>query len=209
MNKAFILTPILGFSLMLGCDSDLSKKATQSPVAAIENNGPSIEDLPVIERAEYANWNQFPQGTLVKLVRETKSESDKVVVTTTSKLAVKTNEKVVIETQITVDRGGEPLVNPVMELEYPATFRLPPNMDAAKFALPSQNAKVDGEESIEFNGKKYLATIYSWDASSEAGPTKNRMWFSNEIPGRVLRHEMTCSAFSTSENITSIEIPKT
>ncbi len=58
----------------------------------------------------------------MKHVRETKSDTDKVVVTTTARLASKSAEKVVIETQVTVDRGGEPLVNPVMELEYSASF---------------------------------------------------------------------------------------
>lgn len=205
MTKTLTLIPFFGLLLFVGCDSSTPTK----PAIAAQKPGANREDLPVVERVEYANWNQFPQGTVVKLVRETKSDSDKVVVTTTSKLASKSNEKVVVETQITVDRGGEPLVNPVMELEYPASFRLPPNMDAAKFALPSQDAKEVGKESVEFKGKEYAATIYSWDAASEAGKTKNKMWLSNEIPGRVFRHEMTCSAFTTSESLTEIEIPKT
>ncbi len=165
------------------------------------------EDLPVVERAEYVNWNQFPVGTMVKHVRETKSDVDKVIVTTISRLASKSPDKVVIETQITVDRGGEPLVNPSMELEFPASFRLPRNMDASKFALPAQDAKVAGEETVQFKGKDYAAVVYSWTGSSEAGPTENKMWFCQAIPGRVFRHEMSCSAFTTSENLIELEIP--
>ena len=95
-----------------------------------------------------------------------------------------------------------------MTIEYPASFRLPPKMDASKFALPAQNAEATGQESIQFDGKDYQAVIYSWTGSSEAGPTKNKMWFSNEIPGRLLRHEMSCKAFTSNENIAAIEIPK-
>ena len=179
-------------------------KQTQSKVAT----EPPQEDLPIVEREEYLNWSQFPIGTTIKHVRETKSEVDKVIVTTTSRLASKTDDKVVIETQVTVDRGGEPLVNPSMELEYPARFRLPPSMDASKFALPAQNAEVFGEENVQFNGKGFAAVIYSWTGSSEAGPTKNKMWFCKEIPGRVFRHEMSCSAFTTLENVTEIELNK-
>ncbi len=203
MKKLLIYT--LLFGLFTGCDDLASTKPSQSAVAVSQPE----EDLPVVARAEYVNWSQFPVGTTIKLVRETKSEVDKVVVTTTSRLATKTDGKVTINTQITVDRGGEPLVNPSMELEFPANFRLPRNMDASKFALPAQNAEVSGEETIEFEGKEYAAVVYSWTGSSEAGPTKNKMWMCKDIPGRVFRHEMTCSAFTTSENVTEVEIPKT
>jgi hypothetical protein len=202
-----ITTWMLFFGLLLssGCDTPAPSKLEQSTVAA----SPPNQDLPIVERAEYVNWSQFPVGTTIKHVRETKSDVDKVIVTTTSRLASKTDAKVVIETQVTVDRGGEPLVNPSMELEFPASFRLPPNMDELKFALPAQNAEVSGEETVQFNGKDYAAVIYTWSGSSEAGPTKNKMWFCKEIPGRVFRHEMSCTAFTTLENVTEIEIPKT
>jgi hypothetical protein len=205
--KTLNLIPFFGLLFLFGCDSPAPNQTKPSPFAAAENSSTNVEDLPLVDRAEYVNWNQFPQGTVVKLVRETKSESDKVIVITTAKLASKSDKKVVVETQITVDRGGEPLVNPIIEMEFPASFRLPPNMEAAKFALPSQDAKEVGKETVEFKGKQYDATVYTWDAASEAGKTKNKMWMCNEIPGRVLRHEMSCSTFSTSENITEIEIP--
>ncbi|MFN9642757.1 MAG: hypothetical protein ACK56W_22435 [Pirellula sp.] len=205
--KKLTLIPCIGLVFLLGCDSPAPNQTMPSPFSAAENSSSNVEDLPLIDRAEYVNWSQFPQGTVVKLVRETKSESDKVVVITTAKLASKSDKKVVVETQITVDRGGEPLVNPVIDMEFLARVRLPPNMEAAKFALPSQDAKEEGKETVEFKGMKYDATIYTWDAASEVGKTKNKMWMCNEIPGRVLRHEMSCSTFSTSENITEIEIP--
>jgi hypothetical protein len=208
MTKTLNLIPFFGLLFLIGCDSQPPKGPAKVPVT-VENAKEKKADLPVVERAEYVNWNQFPQGTLVKHVRETKSDAGKVIVTTTTKLVSKSNEKVIIETQITVDRGGEPLVNPSMELEYPASFRLPPNMDAAKFALPAQDAKLESEESIEFQGKEYAARVYSWDAASESGKTKNKMWLCNDIPGRVLRHEMSCPTFTSAESIAEIEIPKT
>ena len=139
-----------GLVLFTGCGNDPQKTPAQAETAT-----PPTDELPVVERAEYVNWSQFPVGTMVKHVRETTNDVNKVIVTTTSRLARKTPEKVVIETQVTVDRGGEPLVNPPMELEYQASFRLPPNMDANKFALPDQNAKAIAEESVQFNGKDY------------------------------------------------------
>lgn len=208
MTKPLTLTSFFGLLFLIGCDSQPPKGPAQGPVA-VENAKVKKEDLPVVERAEYANWNRFPEGTVVRHVRETKNDAGKVIVTTTTKLVSKSNEKVVIETQITVDRGGDLLVNPSMELEYPASFRLPPNMDAAKFALPAQDAKLESEESIEFHGKEYAAKVYTWDAASESGKTKNKMWLCNDIPGRVFRHEMTCSTFTTAESIAEIEIPKT
>ncbi len=189
----------------MGCNAE----QTQATIP-IKNATKSAEvDQPLVDRVEYVNWSHFPMGTSVTLARETKSDVDKVIVTTISRLAEKTDNKVVIETQITVDRGSEPLKNPPMRIEYPANFRLPPKMDAGQFALPAQNAEATGEESIQFDGKDYQAVVYSWTGSSEAGPTKNKMWFSNEIPGRVLRHEMKCKAFTSLEIIVAIEIPKT
>ena len=208
--SSLTLTGLIGLvgSAIMGCNAEQSK--TTTAVTPINSTARASDaDQPLVDRVEYVNWSHFPLGTSITLVRETKSEVDKVIVTTISRLAEISDDKVVIETQITVDRGKEPLRNPPMTIEYPANFRLPLNMDASIFALPAQNAKATGEESIQFEGKDYQAVIYSWTGSSEAGPTKNKMWFSNEIPGRLLRHEMSCKAFTSLESITAIEIPKT
>jgi hypothetical protein len=200
-----------------GCNQNWSGVMDVGPAnPAPENAGsmvafpeqPRLEDLPVVPRAEFVNWSKFPVGTVVTLVRETNSDVDKVVVTTTTRLIEKSEERVLIESQVTVDRGGTPLENPPMQAEFKASFRLPPNMVAEKFALPDQNAVAKGTETISIDGVDYGATRYEWNGSSEAGTTQNVIWMSPEAPGRVLRHEMKCSAFVSQEKVQKIEIPK-
>ncbi|MEQ1825865.1 MAG: hypothetical protein ABL921_07950 [Pirellula sp.] len=199
--------------LCVGCDSILQNSlevqdaSAESSSAESSSAGATVQEEPLVPRVEYVNWSQFPIGTSVILVRETKSDVDQVIVTTTTHLAEKSEAKVVIETQITVDRNGNLLKNPPMQLEFPASFRLPHKMEAEKFSLPAPNAKATGEETVKVEGKDYKATVYTWTGSSEAGPTTNTIWLSDDIPGRVIKQDMACSAFKSQENLTKVEVP--
>ena len=74
-------------SAIIGCNAEQIKATI--PVKSATKS--AEVDQPLVDRVEYVNWSHFPLGTSVTLVRETKSDVDKVIVTTISRLAEKSD----------------------------------------------------------------------------------------------------------------------
>ena len=188
--------------MVLGCKD----QASTSPVV----DAPE-ENLPEVAHPEYAHWSQFPIGSTTVRKKEVTSENGKVVVTTSIKLIAKDEKQVVVESQITVERGSDPkVVNPPFTAEYPATFRLPKSMTIDQFQLPSLKAKLVGEEELTVLGKQYKAQKYSWQESNEAGPMDLVVWRVDGIPGRTAREESVTGSLQNKslEEVIEIVIPE-
>src|SRR5262245_16828210 len=90
---------------------------------------PSTDHLPVVSHPEFVAWNRFPVGAGVVRKKEVSNDSGTVRVTTTLRLAKKTADNIVVESQVTIERPGQLLIeNPPLNLEFPASFRLPADM---------------------------------------------------------------------------------
>jgi hypothetical protein len=183
---------IVSLLLLSGCGSESGTTGvSQGPLPPGYVPPPSTENLPLVDNPEFASWNRFPVGIAVVRKKEVSNDSGSVRVTTTLRLVEKKRDKVVVESQVTVDRPGEPVVeNPSQKLEFAAAFQLPQGMKPEQFALPSLKAKVVGNETRMACGREYQTELYSWDERNEAGPMTIKLWRSEEIPGRMLRQEV-------------------
>lgn len=168
----------------------------------------SSEELPVVPRVEFHNWSQFPVGTVVTRVRHIGEGADKVIQTTRYKLASKSDTRVVIEPDVDLNRNGRHEQNEMGTIEYAATFRLPKGMTEAMFAQPDPKAESLGIEQVELLGKTIQAEVYTWKTSAEAGPVSNKLWMSNEIPGRVIKHQTEVAGNRTEEVVTNLSLPE-
>lgn len=205
------LSVSVGGLLCVGCTesgapakSEMESTTDGSPVAS---QGEGEEAA----HPEFAHWSQFPVGAKTVRRKEVSNENGKVVVTTTVKLADKNEKQVVVETQVTVERSGDPkLENPPFTAEYPATFRVPKSMTVDQFRLPSLKAKLAGEEELEILGQKYLAEKFSWTESNEAGPMEVSVWRSDKVPGRTVKEESLTKSLSNKslEEVIEISIPE-
>jgi hypothetical protein len=169
---------------------------------------PVMEELPLVDHPEYVNWSRFPVGIVVVRKKEVTNDWGSVRVTTTLRLAEKTSEKVAVESQVTVDRPGHPMIeNPPLSVDFPATFRLPAGMKLEQFALPSLKARQVGEETREALGQEYETQLFTWDEVNEAGPMTVKLWRSNDIPGRMLRQEINGRMHASVEEVAEITQP--
>ena len=178
-----------------GCDSTrkpiLPAKTDQTQNAAVE---PAV----MIVHPEYANWSQFPVGSQVTRYRVVSNQNGEVKVTTVLSLQEKTDEHVIVKSQVNVQRSGELLEeNPTESTKFVSKFPLPSGLSEDYFSLPSAKAKKVGEESLEVHGKTILAEIYEWTESNETGPMSIKLWRSNQVPGRIVRQEMVIEASQT------------
>lgn len=199
MRFSFSLGALLLVATLLGCFGSSSTPVAVTP--------PTKEGEKAIH-PEYRNWSQFEEGA--KIVRQKHVENDKdfVDVTTTMRLVSKNADRVVVESQVNVQRPNRELeVNPVDQVEYPAEFLIPPGMKKESFELPSLKAEYVGEETVEIAGKSLLAKKYRWTEHNETGPMQVIVWRSDQIPGRMLKQSQSADAIKmkSSEEVVSWE----
>src|SRR5262245_53621257 len=107
--------------LFVGCGGE---SLTSTPSSAIQPPDyvvpESAVDLPVVAHPEYANWSKFPVGIVVVRKKEVSNQFGTVRVTTKLRLTEKSADRVVVESQVTVDQSGSDLVeNPSQSTAYP------------------------------------------------------------------------------------------
>jgi len=196
----------IGLLFLASCGSESSKSTiSQGPLPPGYVAPSPTDDLPIADHPEYVAWSRFPVGTAVVRKKVVSNDSATISVTTTLRLAQKTPEKVVVESQVTVDRPEQALVeNPPMKLEFPASFRLPEGMKLEQFSLPSLRAKRIGEETRQAVGIEYKAQLFTWDEVSQAGPMTVKLWRCYDIPGRMLRQEINGRTQTSVEEVVEI-----
>ena len=199
----------VGLLCLVGCGSQSGSGASSQGALPAGYVAPAPTDnLPLVDHPEYAAWSRFPVGAGVVRKKEVTNEFGNVRVTTTVRLAEKTADKVVVQTQITVDRAAEGLVeNEPQTVDFPAKFRLPANMKLEQFALPSLRAKAVGEEAREVAGREFKAEVFTWQEFSERGQMTIKLWRSDEIPGRMLRQEINGPMHNSVEEVVEILQP--
>jgi hypothetical protein len=190
--------------LLSGC-SGSGQSEVKVPAVSVAAEGEEVA------HPEYAHWSKFPTGAKTVRRKVVSNDQGKVVVTTTVKLVEKNERQVVVETQVTVERSGDPkLENPPFTSDYPATFRLPKNMKLEQFSLPSLKAKLESEEELDILGKKVKTEKFVWQESNEAGPMEVSVWRCDEIPGRTVREESLTKSLSNKslEEVIEVFIPE-
>ncbi len=207
MNRLLPIITLALCSLAVGGSAGCDTKPAPARAVALSKPQSADESLVVVKRTEFENWSQFPIGTSVTKSREISKADEKTMQTTIYRLVSKDDQHVVVESTVSLLRDGHTQNNEPTTLDYPATFRVPADMNVEQFSLPSPSAKSSGTESIEVLGKTYEATVYKWQSQAEAGPVDNTLWMSNEIPGRSLKHQSNCVGTITEEVITKLEIP--
>lgn len=201
----FSICLFLLVAIQLGCTGSTTAK----PVALSAVSSPaSAEEAMVVPRAEYQNWGQYPVGTVVTRVRKIGEGEEQVVQTTRYKLSEKNEKEVVIEPFVEIKSIHRDEANVMGPIEYGATFRLPKGMTEEMFSMPDPKAKSLGTEEIEALGKTYTAQVYTWNTDSNAGTVANKLWMSNEVPGRVIKHQTEVVGHKTEEALTQVDRPE-
>jgi len=128
---------------------------------------------------------------------------------TTQRLIEKTDKKITVQQQKTVDRPEGRTEFPGQDLVFAAAFRLPPNLTEEQFALPALKAKSTGRETIEVAGQKAEADVFEWEEANETGPMVVQIWRSNAVPGQSLREEMLTQSINqeSKEEVIEVVIP--
>jgi len=195
--------------IMASC-SGQPEKGTQGADKKAVVESPPRPLLPPIPNPEYVNWSQFKPGTVVTRKAVTISGGITVHGFEKSTLIELNPESMVVERQKTTERmdTGEKKVNEPARRTVMAQFSPPESIKPEKFALPSLAAKFVRDEAVEILGKKYQAKVYEWSESTDSEPLFITVWFSDEVPGRILKQNITVksNSLSTTDEIISIDL---
>jgi hypothetical protein len=200
---------VAGLIFLVGCGRESGSGYTsQGPLPPGYVAPASTTHRPLADHPEYVHWSRFPVGIVVIRKKGVSNDLGTVRVTTSLRLAVKTADKVVVESQVTVERPGNPPVeNPPLNADFPAKFRVPEGMNVEQFSLPSLRAKSVGEETRQACGRAYATQRFTWDEVNETGPMKVTLWRNDDIPGRMLRQEIHGQMHDSIEEVVEIIQP--
>lgn len=189
------LFPIL---ILAGCGP--SKPAPSTPAVPAPPPPPSG---PPVEHPDYAAWKRFKPGTVVTRQATVTREdtTNKVITTETFRLVAVSPTGVTVERQKTVERVGEEAgvtVSPPDSRTSPASFPLPNGLTEDGFRKPSLQAKRVGEETLEVLGNKYKCDVFEFTNPTDgAGPMAVKVWWSDDMPGRVVQQTMAIAGSGT------------
>src|SRR5262245_19239278 len=200
---------LLALSLLAGCDQESQENSLAEQISPPGYVPPPPDDnLPLADHPEFVHWNRFAVGVAVRRKKTVSNQFGSVAVTTTLRLAEKSADQVVVQTQVTVERQGEPPVeNPPQSFVYPATFRLPPGMQREQFSWPSLTARRLHDEGRQLLGQEFVAQVFAGEERNETGPMAVRLWRSDGVPGRLLRQEIHGHMHDSIEEVTEIRDP--
>ena len=163
---------------------------------------------PTIAHPDYANWSRFPIGTTVIHRSVTERGQAQTISTETFRLSELNDGELVVERQNTTERndGSYRAVNPPEPRRYKKAFSLPAGMTEDDFKKPSLNAKRTGEDTIDVLGTKYKTHVYQWKEHSEVGDMNVTVWYSDEMPGRLVKQQIVIPSTETTTTDTLIEV---
>jgi hypothetical protein len=163
-----------------------------------------------VEHPVYRSWARHKVGTTVTLREVTGQEGGTKTVETILRLRLsKLDGKAAVIEQVTEsDATGERVKNPPQEFTYRRQFILLPGVRKEDVGRPV-GALDKGEEMLELAGKTYKAQWYDTKGKTEAGPSFTRAWYSDEVPGLLLKSTTRVPAAKkvTTMELVEIKVP--
>jgi hypothetical protein len=139
-----------------------------------------------MENLEYKRWSEFKPESWVTHKVTSEMEGKKSEIELTTKLVEVSPEKLVLETTETV--GGKSKTLP--KKDYPAQIEKKEHAGKKGEKTPE---KTEGEEEIEVGGKKLKCHWICLKAENKGETSEVKTWETDEIPGRIARHELKLS----------------
>lgn len=165
----------------------------------------------MVENPEYASWSKFKKGSSVSLksTRVTKSQKSEVIITMT--LMDVGPDKLVIETSSVVKDSKEKDFKTTPEKkEVMKIIPLPKGLVKEDFAAGKPPGTTEeGIETLKIAGLELKTKWYKYKAEVAGIKIEGKRWVSSEVPGNIVKNEMTTTGeFAETNTLELIELKK-
>jgi hypothetical protein len=140
-----------------------------------------------IDDPGYVHWSKFKPGSTTKTLTLNESAGLKISIQITTTLLAVTPEKITVEIISETDSSGTKL--------SPRTRKQDVAAKRAKPADPSLTK--ESKETLTFAGKSYRCTL----SEETRGTLHIKTWLSDEIPGGLLKAQITDDGVSITTNL--------
>ncbi len=205
---------LLTLGLALGCSSQ-QRKSNQVALAKEKGGSLPKAQLPTrldpdkrVENPDYQYWAKFKPGTSVDIVHLSEAPEQKYETTETHTLLQVTamGVKVEIKAPVTLPDGSTQETAPRV-VRHPRWVSRP--LKEGTLGQPPGTYET-GEETITVDGKEYATRWYKARGKVEAGDTETQTWFSEEVPGGLLKrfHAIPASGKTIRSEARAIKQPE-
>jgi hypothetical protein len=163
----------------------------------------------MVENPEYISWSKFKKGTSVvmKSTNEFKGMNSEVI-TTTNLIDVGTDKLVLESSSVVkgkVDFKSEPEKREVKRV-IPLLKGL--TMEDVAAGKPPGTSE-EGIETLKLGNQEFRTRWYKYSADVDGVKTAAKRWVSSEVPGNIVKSEMTTTGALTSTiKLELVEIKK-
>lgn len=170
------------------CHCILAGLLSLSCFVSVANAQPSPGRKEMVENPLYTRWAKFKPGTMARIETVTENPKIRIEQTTVYKLIEVSDAKVVVDLSIEIRQGGRKDPGPSQTFTHQRWFTLPPGRTKESIIKPA-NFTEQGTEKIKVTGKEVDATWYKSKSRVEAGDTFTKEWYSDDVPGGLVKEE--------------------
>jgi hypothetical protein len=164
-----------------------------------------------VNNPEFANWSKFKKGASVTLKSTSefnKMSSETLIIFTLVEVGA---DKLVIETTSVAKVNGMEIKVPPMNRDVTKTVELPKGVKKEDFtAGKPPGTTEEGTETLKIGGTEVKTKWYKYKADVDGTKTEAKMWISDDVPGMMVKSEMTLSgkfASTTRMEVTEFKKP--
>ena len=140
-----------------------------------------------IDDPGYVHWSKFKPGSSTKVVTLSETSGLKISTRITTTLLAVTPEKITVEVTTEGESSGTKLPSRTRKRDV-----------AAKRAKPADPSLIkESKETLTFDGKSYRCTL----SEETRGTLHIKTWLSDEIPGGLLKAQITDDGTSITTNL--------
>jgi hypothetical protein len=164
-----------------------------------------------VDNPEFANWSKFKKGTSVTLKSVSTFNNMSTEASITSTLVEVGAEKLVIEMTSAVKSAGMEFKGEPMKRDVTKTITLPKVLSKEDFAKGKPPGTYEeGTETLKVAGMDVKTKWYKYKADTDGTKTEAKRWMSDDVPGMMVKSEMTTSgaiATTTTMEVTELKKP--
>ena len=163
-----------------------------------------------VPNPEFANWSKFKKGTSVthKSTSEVMGITSEVVITTT--LVESGADKLVLESTSVAKVNGKDFKPPPFKRDVAKTVPIAKGLKKEEFtAGKPPGTSEEGAETLKIAGIELKTKWYKYAADVNNIKSEGKSWMSDEVPGMLVKSEITTSGTIASKmKMELVEIKK-